>query len=222
MYGGDTVISAARRTFRVAASAAIVGIAAASTAFTQEVAVASQKDPAESAETVASAAKRFDAPFGPELSEKLAAARGSKAVWEAVRPHTLLEVELNPEMRVKVAAGPAEADLVVGRPRAFFLRVDNACGATARLDITPADLAAAERGRPDWLEVEIVDAEGCSDRLSGAAVEYKLLLCTANRPGRQEVRFGLDAGQGTQDLGFRGVTDILFHVRPASDASPGE
>lgn len=171
--------------------------------------------PAESAQIVLEAAERLDAPFDATLVEKVATAERTKDLWDALKPHTLLEVELNPEMRVKVAAGPAKADLVAGRPRAFFVRVDNACGATARLALTAADLAAADGGEPGWLDIEIVNDVGCSDRLSGAPVEYKLLICRAREPGRREARLGLDAGQGTQDLGFRGVTDILFHVRSA-------
>ncbi|HEX6985401.1 MAG TPA: hypothetical protein VF170_08485 [Planctomycetaceae bacterium] len=170
--------------------------------------------PAESARAVADAADRLGAPFPGDLARTLAMADDARAVWQAVAPHTLLEVEINPEMRVKVAAGRAEPTLVAGRPRAFFVRIDNRCGTTARLAVTPADLAAPDAAPPDWLDVEVVDAAGCSDRLSGAPVEYKLLLCRAAEPGRREVRLGLDAGQGTQDLGFRGVTDILFHVRP--------
>jgi hypothetical protein len=170
--------------------------------------------PAESAQTVLEAAERLGAPFEESLIEKVATAERTKDLWDTLKPHTLLEVELNPEMRVKVAAGPAKTDLVAGKPRAFFVRVDNACGATARLALTATDLAAANASEPDWLDIEIVNDAGCSDRLSGAPVEYKLLICRVREPGRRESRLGLDAGQGTQDLGFRGVTDILFHVRP--------
>ena len=178
--------------------------------------------PGDSARSVIEAAERLGVPFEGAIAEELARAEGSKDLWDALKPHTLLEVELNPEMRVKVKAGPAEPTLVAGKPRAFFVRVDNTCGATAKLAITATDLASADGAAPDWLDVEIVNAEGISDRLNGAPVEYKLLICTAREPGRREARFGLDAGQGTQDLGFRGVTDILFHVRPASGRASGE
>lgn len=170
--------------------------------------------PGESARSVIGAAERLGVPFDGKLGEELAKAEGSKDLWDALKPHTLLEVELNPEMRVKVKAGPAEPVLVAGKPRAFFVRVDNTCGATAKLALKATDLASADGDAPEWLDVEIVNAEGVSDRLNGAPVEYKLLICTAREAGRREARFGLDAGQGTQDLGFRGVTDILFHVRP--------
>jgi len=175
--------------------------------------------PGESAGSAVGAAERLGVPFDKKLGEALVKAEGSKELWDSLKPHTLLEVELNPEMRVKVKAGPAEPVLVAGKPRAFFVRVDNTCGATAKLALTATDLASADGDAPEWLDVEIVNAEGVSDRLNGAAVEYKLLICTAREPGRREARFGLDAGQGTQDLGFRGVTEILFHVRGNDDLS---
>lgn len=174
-----------------------------------------QLTPAESAQSVLQAADRLGVAFERDLTEKVATTDRTKDLWDALKPHALLEVELNPEARVKVAAGPAKADLVAGRPQAFFVRVDNACGATARLALTATDLASTDSRKPEWLDIEIVNDAGCSDRLSGAAVEYKLLICRVKEPGRREARLGLDAGQGTQDLGFRGVTDILFRVRPA-------
>jgi hypothetical protein len=174
--------------------------------------------PAESARHAVEAAKQLRAPFSESLATRLAAADDDAAVWQAVAPHTLVEVELNPEMRVKVAAGPAKPLLIAGRPMPFIVRIENRCGATARLAVTATDLASPSDEAPSWLDLKIVDTPAHSDRLSGAPVEYKLLMCRIAEPGRREVRLGFDAGQGTQDIGFRGVTDILFHVR--KDAEP--
>ncbi|MDQ3330239.1 MAG: hypothetical protein M3552_06260 [Planctomycetota bacterium] len=178
--------------------------------------------PAESARRVVDAAKAEKAPLPEELSVKLAASDDPRDVWLAVAAHTLIEVEINPEMRVKVAAGPAKPTLTAGRTMPFFVRVENRCGATARLAVTATDLASNNAETPDWLDVEIVNAKGHSDRLSGAPIDYKLLMCRIAEPGRREVRLGFDAGQGTQDLGFRGVTDILFHVRKEDAAPSGD
>ncbi len=124
-------------------------------------------------------------------------------------------------MRVKVAAGPAKPILTAGQPTAFIVRVENRCGATARLAVTASDLASASGEAPSWLDLKIADTKTHSDRLSGAPVEYKLLICRITEPGRREVRLGFDAGQGTQDIGFRGVTDVLFHVGKDAE-TPGD
>lgn len=174
--------------------------------------------PAESAVQAAQTAKELRTPFPESLAKQLATAEDSSQIWQAVAPHTLIEVELNPEMRVKVAAGPAKAVLTAGRPAPFIVRVENRCGATARLTVTASDLASAAGEAPRWLDLTIVDTKTHSDRLSGAPVEYKLLICRITEPGRREVRLAFDAGQGTQDIGFRGMTDVLFHVR--KDAEP--
>ncbi len=174
--------------------------------------------PAESALRAVRTAEQLRAPFPEPLAKQLAAAEDAAAVWQAVRSHTLIEVELNPEMRVHVAAGPAKPVLVAGRATAFIVRVENRCGATARLGVTASDLASSSGETPKWLDLKIANTKSHSDRLTGAPVEYKLLICRIAEPGRREVRLGLDAGQGTQDIGFRGATDILFHVR--KDAEP--
>ena len=178
--------------------------------------------PTESARSAVAAAEQFGSAFPGEVQRVLSSTDDAREVWQTIAPHTLLEVEINPEMRVKIAPGRAKAELVAGERRAYFVRVDNRCGATARLAISATDLASVGGAEPEWLEVEIADVPGCSDRLSGAAVDYKLVVCRVKRPGRREARLGMDAGQGTQDLGFRGVTDVLFHVRPASQATKGD
>jgi hypothetical protein len=178
--------------------------------------------PAESARNVVAAAKTQQGPFSEALSKSLSTSDEPRDIWQAVAPHTLIEVEINPEMRVHVTAGPAKPILIAGRPTPFFVRVENRCGATARLAVTATDLGSSAKEQPEGLDIEIVDAKGHSDRLSGAPVEYKLLMCRIAEPGRREIRLGLDAGQGTQDLGFRGVTDVLFHVRKTGAASSGD
>src|SRR5207248_2890128 len=50
---------------------------------------------------------------------------------------------------------------------------------------------------------------------SGLAVEYALALIYSGESGRREATLGVHVGQGTQDLGFRGETPILFDIRPA-------
>jgi hypothetical protein len=51
--------------------------------------------------------------------------------------------------------------------------------------------------------------------LSGLGVEYCVALIYASEAGRREALLAFDAGQGTQDLGFRGELPVLFEVKPA-------
>jgi hypothetical protein len=51
--------------------------------------------------------------------------------------------------------------------------------------------------------------------LSGLKVEYAIALIYSSEPGKREATISFDVGQGTQDLGFRAETPVLFDVRPA-------
>jgi hypothetical protein len=51
--------------------------------------------------------------------------------------------------------------------------------------------------------------------LSGLAAEYALALIYSSEAGLREATIGFEIGQGSQDLGFRGETPVLFDIRPA-------
>jgi hypothetical protein len=55
--------------------------------------------------------------------------------------------------------------------------------------------------------------------LSGLGVEYRVVGLYSRDAGKREARFSFDAGQGTQDLGFRGEASVLFDCRPAREVT---
>ncbi len=155
-------------------------------------------------------------------------------------PHCLVEVEITPEMRVKAMRGPAAARLVEQGWRTFLVKVHNEAGATGELRVvspqaqsvhdspwkrTTSDRYFSEhRGSalPDngsfperWLDLESLDKQPLAKTLSGFALEYRILSLYSRDPGQREARLEFDAGQGTQDLGFRSQVDILFDCAPA-------
>src|SRR5262245_32660805 len=54
----------------------------------------------------------------------------ARAVQDALDPLCLFAVNVNPESRVKVAAGPAKPELVEGGWRLFLVKVHNEAGVT--------------------------------------------------------------------------------------------
>jgi hypothetical protein len=52
--------------------------------------------------------------------------------------------------------------------------------------------------------------------LSGLELAYRIVRLFSHNAGRREASLAFDAGQGTQDLGFRNEVPILFECRPAS------
>src|SRR5437867_5129102 len=61
------------------------------------------------------------------------AEKGVETIQKILDPHCLVGVNINPEMRVKVAAGDAKPELVEQGWRQFLVKVHNEAGATAEL-----------------------------------------------------------------------------------------
>ena len=80
-------------------------------------------------------------PLSPEDQQGLQAAladeqqpqRAAEKIESILDKRALFVVEINPEMRVKVARGPSKAELVEGGWRVFLVKIRNASGTTAKL-----------------------------------------------------------------------------------------
>ena len=165
-------------------------------------------------------------------------ARDSQAIQELLDPHVLFVVSLNPEVRVKVARGPAGAVLQQAGFTPCLVKVINESTTTQRLNILspqsgPVYAGVAElsmkrerqeqlrvnenvTGRTDrFLQVEMFTNPPMTPNLSGLTVEYMIALVYGSEAGQREATIGFDVGEGSQDLGFRGEIPILFNFRPA-------
>jgi hypothetical protein len=145
--------------------------------------------------------------------------------------YTLATVEINPESRVKIQPGQAKPDLVEAGTRIFLVKVLNKAGVTARLvaespnalpifvqsdlnaeppmKILPAD------ARDRWVSLEFYDKDPMPERLSGLAVEYRVLEIYSRDRGQRSATLSFNVGQGTQDIGFRNEMNVLFTALPA-------
>jgi hypothetical protein len=164
-------------------------------------------------------------------------ARDARTMQQLLDRHVLFAVHLNPEVRVKVTRGPAPAILQQSGFTPFLVKVVNESTSTLPLRVTspqsgPVYAGVAklsmERERQEhlrenenvnrdhrFLQVEMLSAAPMTRNLSGLKVEYALALIYSSEAGQREAIIGFDAGQGTQDLGFRGEVPVLFNVRPA-------
>lgn len=190
---------------------------------------------------VGAALDYLGAPLPEALRADLAAAgeqRDAARLQALIDPRVLLLVQINPEARVKVERGPAEARLQQGGYTPVLVKVVNESAGTQVLRIgSPqagpvyAGMArlSSERQRQEhlrvnentsrrtdrFLEVEMFTAPPMTPHLSGLAVEYAIALVYCSESGAREATLAFDVGQGTQDLGFRGEVPVLFTVRPA-------
>jgi hypothetical protein len=126
----------------------------------------------------------------------------------------LLEIRINPESRVKVLRGAAKPELQAGKEARFLVRVVNEAGVTAPLRLYSANLGQGAPNRTRWLTATVFTRRGSEHALlSGAPLEYVILSLKTEAIGFREATLAFDVGQGTQDLGFRGETSILFRCR---------
>jgi hypothetical protein len=174
--------------------------------------------------------ERFDA--ASALTDEAAAIDEIQRILDA---RCLLTVRINPESRVSVERGAAQARLIEQGWRAFLMKVRNEAGATGVLSVdspqarpvyrpgtglamappsvTPADV------RDRWLALETFAQKPLEAPLSGLDLEYRIVLLYSRDRGRREAQIGALLGPGTDDLGFRNRTAVLFDVAPSRDVT---
>ena len=163
------------------------------------------------------------------------AAAIAAAVERLVAGRCLASVRINPEGRVSIARGAADARLVEQGWRAFLIKVQNEAGVTARLvlespqarpvyrpatgnamappSVRPADV------RDRWLALEMYDEKPLEPQLSGLPLEYRVVTLYSRDRGTREAQLGAVVGSGSEDIGFRNRVAIVFHVDPSEDVT---
>ena len=126
------------------------------------------------------------------------------------KPPTFITVSITPEARVKATAEEIPHLLQRGKWSEFTIKIENAAGITAPLSIESDQLLLSQQDEsPErWLSLDW-DA---SQSLSGQAIEYRQLRLRSRDSGMRAVVLNFNAGQGTQDLGFRSDVLITFRI----------
>lgn len=143
----------------------------------------------------------------------VAASRSRSDLDDAVAPVTLFSISVNPESRVKIASTRDRLTMQAGVARRFLVKCENTAGITAPLRIQAIDISTKPPQPASWCDVKIIDNKAVSREFTGDGVEHKVVELTMQQAGLREVRFIADAGQGTQDLGFRASTDLLIDAK---------
>ena len=162
-------------------------------------------------------------------------ARASEEIQRVLDPKCLLDIRINPESRVSIERGAAPPRLVEQGWRAFLVKVHNEAGATDALSVespqarpvyrpsTGAAMAPQSVQPADvtdrWLALETFADKPMEPRLSGLDLEYKIVLLYSRDRGRREAHLGALLGAGTEDIGFRSRTAVLFDVSPSRDVT---
>jgi hypothetical protein len=105
--------------------------------------------------------------------------------------------------------------LIRDREVLVLVKVHNEAGVTHALGVSSEQAIRPGKKDPDrWLEAAVVGAP-FRKGLTGRRVEYRVLRLTARQAGKREAVLSFDVGQGTQDLGFRAETPVLFTILTA-------
>ena len=157
------------------------------------------------------------------------------AMQKALDTLVFIGVHLNPEVRVKVARGPADARLQQNGYTAKIIKIHNESTVTAPLRINSPQAGAVyggvqqltmkrmatenlasdlNKGKPDdrFIDISVRNDATLSDKLSGLSLEYKLLDISSSQPGNREAILQFDVGEGTKDLASRFEIPILFQI----------
>ncbi|MFN0129551.1 MAG: hypothetical protein ACKV19_23035 [Verrucomicrobiales bacterium] len=124
----------------------------------------------------------------------------------------LIEISISPEGRVKASAGEAKPAVVQGKWIEFDMVIENTAGLTTPLTVESKQFMRSEHdtARDRWLRVEVVP----TGPLTGAVEEKRTLRIWSRDSGRRAAVFNFNAGQGSQDLGFRSDVLLTFVARP--------
>lgn len=155
-----------------------------------------------------------------------------EVITSVLDKYALFNLELNAESRVKVKRGAAAPVLHQNGWRTFLVKVTNAAGITANLNVrseqAKRDYDGGERiygmggaGKGTtvsakditnrWMDMSFYTAAPMQPDLSGLETEYFIIQLYSRDAGKRAARFSFDCGGATQDIGFRNETDVLFN-----------
>ncbi len=141
-------------------------------------------------------------------------------VQKILDPLCLIDIQINPESRVKVAPGPGRRQLVENGWRNFLVKVRNEAGVTAPLRASSPHAQSLHNSPQEkvidrWLDLKVFNQQPLTRTLSGLELEYRIISLYSRDAGKREAKLLFDVGQGTQDLGFRNEVNLLFECLPA-------
>jgi hypothetical protein len=144
--------------------------------------------------------------------------------------HVLVNININPESRVKVEQGEAKPELVENGARLFLVKIVNLAHVTAELNVVSpnsGNVYIKSNGQPDpaitltpreskerWADISLFQRPPMRKRLSGLEAEYQILEIYSRDAGQRSAKISFNVGQGSQDIGFRNDVTILFNAEP--------
>lgn len=130
-------------------------------------------------------------------------------IHKILEDECLLLVSINPEGRVKLLRGPAKISMYTGRTHYALVKIENHSGGQQRLTVKTT--YAGSKQNP--FAAKFISEGKLTPDLVGLPIEYRILAVTTTTTGKHELTVTVEAGSGTQELGFRGEAPVLIEVR---------
>src|SRR5213075_2409301 len=132
------------------------------------------------AKRIVEASEYLGSPFTKEDRDALEKTANVQEIQRVLDKHCLFGVNINPEMRVKVAQGEARPALVEQGWRQFLVKVANEAGTTAQLKAESPNgqklfNSPKEEIANRWLELQMFDQQPLTKALSGLPLEYRII-----------------------------------------------
>src|SRR6266480_3755628 len=70
-----------------------------------------------------------------------------------------------------------------------------------------------------WLDIRMYEDAPLQKTLSGLGIEYRIIQLSSREAGKREAKISFNVGQGTQDIGFRNDSDLLFNCLRSRDVT---
>lgn len=147
--------------------------------------------------------------LNPKVATEGKRAKATEA--DSAKPPYLIKISISPESRVKAASEDIATEIQQGVWKDFLIDIENAAGITAPLQIESEQFMqnADDTSRDRWLQIELTP----DGPLTGKRNELRVLKVKSRDSGIRTAIFNFNAGQGTQDLGFRSDVLITFKVK---------
>ena len=158
-----------------------------------------------------------------------------RRIEQVLDKYVLVNVDINPEGRVKVEEGPAKPELVEAGTRLFLVKVRNQARERSALTVKSPNsgkVYVTSNGAPEpkmqlspadarerWADISIYDQPPMTKRLSGLGLEYVILAVYSRDHGQRSAILQFDAGGSGTDVGFRSDLPILFDAAAARTIS---
>jgi hypothetical protein len=154
-----------------------------------------------------------------------------QSVEKVLDKYVLIVVGINPEGQLTLSRGGAKPALVQASAHAFLVQINNNGGLTSALTVDSPNngvVYVPSSGKPEpeqkltnadvrerWAEISLFSQPPMADRLSGAPLEYAILIVAGRDQGLHTARISFSVGQGGPGPAGALGEPIVFNVLAA-------